>query len=143
MSKKVNILFLCVANSARSQLAEGLAKTIFGDTAHIESAGSTPCGRVQPWAIEVLKEFGIDISKNHSKAISDLPKDFIDNLDFAIILCSEEVCPVLNSNATKLYWPIKDPATVPEEQKRQAFQEARNDINSKIKTLCEQLRENK
>lgn len=52
-------------------------------------------------------------------------------------------CPVLNSNATKLYWPIKDPATVPEEQKRQAFQEARNDINSKIKTLCEQLRENK
>ncbi len=67
MSKSVHILFLCVANSARSQLAEGLAKSLFGSSAVVESAGSEPSGRVQPWAIEILKEDDIDISKNWSK----------------------------------------------------------------------------
>lgn len=61
MSKPVYILFLCVANSARSQLVEGVAKSIFGSDAVVESAGSEPSGKVQPWAVEVSKEVDVDI----------------------------------------------------------------------------------
>jgi arsenate reductase len=132
MPKQLNILFLCVANSARSQLAEGLAKSIFGINAHIESAGSEPSGQVQPWAVEVLKESGIDISKNWSKSVNDLPKDFINNLDFVITLCAEEVCPAFISQAKRLHWPIHDPAKAAEDVKRQAFQDARDEIKDRL-----------
>lgn len=132
MSKPVRILFLCVANSARSQLAEGLAKSIFRAEAIVESAGSVPSGKVQPWAIEVLKEDGIDISQNHSKSIDDLPSGFLANLDFVITLCAEEVCPILPSNAKKLHWPIQDPASAREEEKAQAFRIAKEQIQNRL-----------
>ena len=70
MSKPINILFMCVANSARSQLAEGLARSIFGSDAEIQSAGSNP-GSLNPFAIQVMNEIGIDISKQYSKSIDD------------------------------------------------------------------------
>ena len=73
-SNPVRILFLCVANSARSQLAKGIAKQIFGNSAKIESAGSEPFGVVQPWAVTVLNEIGIDISGNRSISTNDLAK---------------------------------------------------------------------
>ena len=126
------MLFLCVANSARSQLAEGLAKSVFSNDSRIESAGSEPSGKVQPWAVAVLKESGIDISKNWSKSITDLPQDFLDNLDYVITLCAEEVCPVFLSKAKRLHWPIPDPAKAPEELKEQAFQKARDEIKSRL-----------
>jgi arsenate reductase len=132
MSKPIHILFLCVANSARSQIAEGLGKSIFSDGAKIESAGSEPSGKVQPWAIEVLKEEGIDISQNWSKSFDQLPSDFMMNLDFVITLCAEEVCPILTSKAQKLHWPIPDPAKVPEGQKAEAFRKARDTIRQKL-----------
>lgn len=135
MSKPVRILFLCVANSARSQLAEGLAKSIFGSDAIIESAGSLPSGKVQPWAIEVLKEEGIDISNNHSKSINDLPREFLGSLDFVITLCAEEVCPILPSNAKKLHWPIQDPASALEKEKAQAFRMAKEQIQERLLTF--------
>jgi arsenate reductase len=139
LSKPVHILFLCVANSARSQLAEGLAKSIFGDRAVVESAGSEPSGKVQPWATEILKEEDIDISKNWSKSIDQLAPDFLANLDFVITLCAEEVCPLLPSKAKRLHWPIKDPAGVPEAEKQQAFRSAKNEIKSKIKMFRDEL----
>lgn len=128
----MNILFLCVANSARSQLAEGLAKDLYGTKAHIESAGSEPSGKVQSWAIKVLSETGIDISQNWSKSIEQLPPKFLEQLDFVITLCAEEVCPVLLSNAARLHWPIKDPAKVEEAQKAEAFRTARDEIKKKL-----------
>ena len=100
----MNILFLCVANSARSQLAEGIAKKLFGTKANIESAGSVPSGKVQPWAVKVLSESGIDISQNWSKSIDQLSHEFVEQLDFVITLCAEEVCPVLPSKAKRLHW---------------------------------------
>ena len=106
----MKLLFLCVANSARSQLAEGLAKFLFGARAEIWSAGSEPSGRVQPWAVEVLKESGVDISANWSKSVDELPQEFLEGLDYVITLCAEEVCPVLPSRAKRLHWPIADPA---------------------------------
>lgn len=132
MSKPVHILFLCVANSARSQLAEGLAKSIFGEAAKIESAGSEPSGKVQPWAIEVLKEQGIDISKNWSKSTDQLALGFLANLDYVITLCAEEVCPVLPTRAQRLHWPIPDPARVSEDQKAEAFREACQSLRIKL-----------
>jgi len=108
----MHILFLCVANSARSQMAEGLAKEILGDGHDIQSAGSIPSGEVHPNAIIAMDEIGIDIRNQFSKSIDDLDKDFIDNLDFAITLCAEEVCPMLPSKAENLHWVNEDPANI-------------------------------
>lgn len=130
----MNILFLCVANSARSQLAEGLAKAMFGDRATIESAGSEPSGKVQPWAIEVMKEEGIDISKNWSKSTEQLSPSFLADLTYVITLCDEEVCPVLPSRAKRLHWPVKDPTRVPEKDKRAEFRKTRDKIRGLIAT---------
>jgi len=128
----MNILFLCVANSARSQIAEGLAKEMFGDKAHIESAGSVPSGKVQPWAIEVLKEDGIDISRNFSKSYDQLSPKFLASIDYVITLCAEEVCPTMVSKAKKIHWPIPDPASVADPEKESAFCQARDSIRSKL-----------
>lgn len=132
MPKPIHILFLCVANSARSQLAEGLAKSIFGNDAVVESAGSEPSGKVQPWAVEILKEDNIDISKNWSKSTDQLSPQFLANLSYVITLCAEEVCPTLPSRAKRLHWPIQDPANVPEEKKAEAFRTARDEIKEKL-----------
>ena len=106
----MNILFLCVANSARSQMAEGLAKSMLGKNHSIQSAGSIPSGEVHPNAVMTMDDIGIDIREQYSKSIDDLDKDFIDNLDYAITLCAEEVCPVLSSKAENLHWVNEDPA---------------------------------
>jgi len=126
------ILFLCVANSARSQLAEGLAKRMYENRANVMSAGSEPSGIVQAWAIEALKEVGIDISQHLSKSIDGLPLGFLASLDYVITLCAEEVCPTLRSKATRLHWPIPDPASAPEEEKQKAFRTARDEIKKRL-----------
>lgn len=129
----MKILFLCVANSARSQLAEGLAKSILGDKFHIESAGSTPSRIVQPMAIQVLQEEGIDISQNWSKSFEELDPIFLKELDYVITLCAEEVCPAIITKAKRLHWPIPDPATASDEKKHKAFQSARDEIRKRLK----------
>lgn len=139
MPKPVYILFLCVANSARSQLAEGLAKAVFGGEAVVESAGSEPSGKVQPWAIEALKEVSIDISRNRSKSVAQLPPGFLANLNYVITLCAEEVCPVLPGKAVRLHWPILDPASAPEASKAEAFRSARDLIGEKLKAFQNEL----
>ena len=131
----MNILFLCVANSARSQMAEGLAKEILGDGHDIQSAGSIPSGEVHPNAIIAMDEIGIDIRNQFSKPIDDLDKDFIDNLDFAITLCAEEVCPVLPSNAQNLHWLNEDPAniTYSDKQLESSFSNTRDNLYKLVK----------
>lgn len=100
------LLFLCVANSARSQMAEGLARSILGPEASVTSAGSAP-SRVNPLAIEAMAELGIDISGQASKGVEEVP---LDEVDTVITLCAEEVCPVLPGTVRRLHWPIADPA---------------------------------
>jgi arsenate reductase len=131
----MNILFLCVANSARSQIAEGLANSMFANKATIQSAGSAPSGKVQLWAIEVLKEEGIDISRNFSKSFDQLSPKFLASLDYVITLCAEEVCPVMVSKAKKIHWPIPDPASASEEEKQSAFRQVRDSIRSKLESF--------
>ncbi len=131
----MNILFLCVANSARSQMAEGLAKSMLGKEHNIQSAGSIPSGEVHPSAVITMDEIGIDIREQFSKSTDDLDKDFIDNLDYAITLCAEEVCPVLPSNAKSLHWMNEDPANnkFNEIQLKYAFSKTRDNIFKLIK----------
>ena len=131
----MNILFLCVANSARSQMAEGLAKSMFGKEHNIQSAGSMPSGEVHPNAVMAMDDIGIDIRNQYSKSTDDLDKDFIDNLDFAITLCAEEVCPIINSNAKKLHWLNADPdnKNYSELELKNSFKIARENIFKLIK----------
>ena len=130
----MNILFMCVANSARSQMAEGLAKKLFGDQAWIESVGSKP-KRVNPYAIKVMQEIGIDLSQNYSKSIDQLPPKFIAGLSYIITLCADEVCPLMVAqNAKRLHWPFQDPAgkSGTEEEQLQYFRKARDSIQKKL-----------
>jgi arsenate reductase (thioredoxin) len=123
------ILFLCVANSSRSQFAEGLARQLFGDRAIIQSAGSEPT-TINPLAVAALREVGIDSTGQHAKSL-----DTIDtaNVDLVITLCAEEVCPVLPSRARRLHWPIRDPAAV---GTLDAFRAARDEIAARLRELA-------
>ena len=125
---------MCVANSARSQLAEGLARQIFTD-ADIQSAGSHP-GSLNPYAVAVMKEIGLDISGHYSKSFDNLSPQFIVGLDYLITLCSEEVCPTMATKAKKLHWPQSDPATkehLPEAALLKRFRQARDTIEKRLK----------
>lgn len=137
----MKILFMCVANSARSQLAEGLAKKIFPN-AEIQSAGSRP-STLNPYAVKVMTEIGIDISNHYSKSVNDLNPNFISQLDFVITLCAEEVCPVIISKAKKLHWPFPDPASkepIPDEEMLKKFSIARDNISKKLLQFKESLK---
>ena len=137
----MKILFLCVANSARSQIAEGLAKNILGSQAEIYSAGSEPSGKINPFAIQVMQELDIDITAHHSKSWHDLPSMFLADLDYVITLCAEEVCPVMTSDAHKLHWGMSDPAIAgnTDEERLDAFRSTRETIQSKLLQLKTKL----
>ena len=98
-----SVLFLCVANSARSQMAEGLAREIFGDRVPVQSAGSEP-SFVNPYALEVMREVDIDLGTHHSKSVQTIDPASVDTV---ITLCAEEVCPVFLGKAKRLHWPIR------------------------------------
>jgi protein-tyrosine-phosphatase/N-acetylglutamate synthase-like GNAT family acetyltransferase len=100
------VVFLCVANSARSQIAEGVARARFGDRISVASAGSAP-SRVNPLAISMLARAGIDISGHVSKRVDDLDPS---GIELVVTLCAEEVCPVMLGGMRRLHWPIPDPA---------------------------------
>lgn len=129
-----HILFMCVANSARSQMAEGLANQVFGTTAEIQSAGSEP-KVVNSYAIKAMSEIGIDISKHYSKTYDHLSPKFLVTLDYIITLCAEEVCPRMASkSALKIHWPFPDPAGSGSEQEQMArFRQTRDAIHLKLK----------
>lgn len=135
-----NILFMCVANSARSQMAEGLARKLFGASAHVESAGSAP-STVNPLAFQAMKEIGIDLSAHHSKSCDELAPEFFARLDFVITLCAEEVCPTVISKAKKLHWPMPDPAGktgTPEEQ-LQRFRDVRDNLAARLAAFSREI----
>ena len=131
----MNILFLCVANSARSQIAEGLAKAMLGSKHNIQSAGSIPSGKVHPHAIATMKDIGIDLSDHYSKSTDNLDDNFLENLDYAITLCAEEVCPVLPDSVNSLHWMNEDPANenYTELQLQNSFMTTRENIYKLIK----------
>ncbi len=126
------LLLLCVANSARSQMAEGLARSVAGADLWIGSAGSEPAA-VRPEAIAVLAELGIDIRHQRSTSVDDVPRE---RVDAVITLCDEEVCPVFGAPVHRLHWGLPDPAAVADEEERlRAFRAVRDELRRRLGVL--------
>ncbi len=136
--KPEGILFLCTANSCRSQMAEGFARVLAPKNVRVYSAGTEP-KTVHPLAIKVMKEVGIDISGQSSKGLEAIP---LEKMDLAITLCGEaaESCPTLPKKTEHLHWPLPDPALAQgdEETISKTFREVRDDIRARVEKLLSQ-----
>ena len=130
------LLFLCRANSCRSQMAEGMARELLPDSVAVFSAGSRP-SRVDPRAVAALKEAGLDISQQRSKSLDEIP---VDQVDLVVTLCAEGEadCPVFPGDVTRRYWPLRDPAgaTGSDEQIMEAFRTVRAELTDRIRQLA-------
>ena len=124
------MLLLCVHNSARSQMAEGFARSM-APNADVWSAGTKPT-RVHPLAIEAMQEVGIDISGQASKSVEAVPVGSIDTL---VTLCAESEleCPQVSTEARRLHWPLPDPAQEP--ASIEAFRRVRDEIRWRVSLL--------
>jgi protein-tyrosine-phosphatase len=127
-----HLLFLCVANSARSQMAEGIARSLAPPGLRVSSSGSEPSA-VRPEAVTVLSEIGVDISGQHSKGIDEVERP----VDAVITLCAEEVCPVWLEPARRVHWGLPDPAAVvgASENRLGAFRAVRDELARRLAVL--------
>ncbi|MBN1929029.1 MAG: arsenate reductase ArsC [Chlorobiaceae bacterium] len=137
-TNKQKVLILCSGNSARSQMAEGYLRNLAGDRFEVMSAGTDAAPAINPFAVAVMNEAGIDISAQYPKDLSlYLGKIFI---HYLIIVCSKanDTCPriwpgIANQN-NRLYWPVDDPAEVTgsDTEKLEAFRKCRDEIKNKL-----------
>ncbi len=119
------MLFLCVANSARSQIAEGWARRLAPKELVIWSAGSQAT-IVSEYAKQVMSEVGIDIGKQWSKSVHEVP---LGEVDLVITLCADEVCPPLPAGIEHRHWPMPDPGGA------ESFRSIRDQIKLKLEAL--------
>ena len=128
-----HVLFLCVANSARSQMAEGIARALAPAAVRISSAGSQP-SRLNPLAVKALAEIGIDIGGHASKSVNDLPAG---DVDVVVTLCAEEVCPVFLGSALRIHWGLPDPAVFAgdENARLDAFRRVRDELRRRLERV--------
>lgn len=146
MSERDVILFLCVANSARSQMAEAMGRDLAPDGWRVMSAGSEPT-RVNPLAVRALEEIGLTTVGHESKSVHDIP---LEQVHTVVTLCAEEVCPVFPEDGSgtvqKLHWPHEDPAPPPqaaaatarppsEEEAEAAFRRVRDQIRDRLRAF--------
>ena len=124
-----HILFLCVANSARSQMAEGIARHLAPDGVTVSSAGSEPA-TVRAQALAVLGEIGIDISAHYSKGVDEVARP----VDAVVTLCEEEVCPAWLGDTHRVHWSLPDPAAAAGSPERQldAFRAVRDELRRRL-----------
>ena len=109
--KRKNVLFVCIHNSARSQMAEAFLNQICGDTFAAHSAGLEP-GKLNPAVVEVMREIGMDLSGNRTKSVFDMVKSG-KLFAYVITVCDEasaERCPIFPGIATRLHWSFPDPS---------------------------------
>lgn len=130
---RTGLLFLCVANSARSQMAEGLARAMLPEGTDVYSAGSAPT-QPNPYAVRVMADIGIDLSTHHAKSVDNIPQDRIGTV---ITLCADEVCPVFPAGVERHHWPLADPAAASgaEEEILTAFRATRDDIQQRLRSF--------
>jgi two-component system phosphate regulon sensor histidine kinase PhoR len=130
-----SILFVSAGNSCRSQMAEGFARQLAVPGQQIYSAGTEP-KPIHPLAIEVMKEAGIDISRQHSKSLNEVP---LRSADLMITLCSDaaELCPDVPADVTRVHWPLPDPALGRggEDDLRKIFRDVRDAIRARVEAL--------
>jgi arsenate reductase len=139
---KKNVLFVCIHNSARSQMAEAFLKAECGEEFEVCSAGLEP-GRLNPVVVEAMREIGIDISGNQTKAVSEMIKSG-KTFAYVITVCDEtsaERCPVFPGVTTRLHWSFPDPSAIQgtREQKLAGTREIRDAINAKVKVWCSEV----
>ena len=130
-----HLLFLCVANSARSQMAEGIARSLAPDDL-ISSAGSAP-SQVNPFAIRALEEIGIDASGQRSKGVDEIRGAAGHDVDAVITLCAEEVCPAWLGEARRVHWPLPDPAAAAgsDAEVLASFSQVRDELRRRLSAL--------
>jgi arsenate reductase len=125
------VVFVCVENSNRSQMAEAFAHIHGAGRVEVYSAGSRPSGRVNPKAVEAMRELGYDLTAHRSKSLADLAGiDF----DVAVTMGCGDECPLLRAGR-RLDWQIPDPRDMPPEQ----FREVRDLIEAQVKNLLQSL----
>ena len=130
MRKKKKILFVCVENARRSQMAQGFAEAIGKGKLEVYSAGSRPSSSVDPLVIEVMKEKGIDLTAKRPKGLNDLPPI---EMDFLVTMGCEETCPAVPSRKI-IAWEIPDPKGKPIE----VFRSVRDTIENKVRVLLKE-----
>ncbi|MDR7435727.1 MAG: arsenate reductase ArsC [Armatimonadota bacterium] len=140
MGRKKRVLFLCIGNSARSQMAEGLVNHFLSDRWEAYSAGTEPAGYVHPLAIEAMAELGVDISAQRSKSVDELHEV---KFDLVITLCDEasEACPVWLKEDPVVHIGFPDPAQAggSQEERLDAFRKTRDAIREKVLEYLEKV----
>ena len=130
------VLFLCTGNSCRSQMAEGWMRHYTGDRAQVFSAGTKPAG-LNPLAVVVMREIGVDISGHRSKHIEELARE---DLAYVITVCdsAREACPVFPGALYQLHWSFDDPAAAAgtEEDKLKVFRRVRDEIAARVRDFA-------
>ena len=137
--ERPRVLFLCVHNSARSQMAEGLLRSMAGGAVEVRSAGLEARG-VRPDAVTVMRELGLDISGQRSKSVEELAGE---PFDIVVTTCEEakEACPFFPGAGQTLHWDLPDPSAVSgdEQTRLDAFREVRDELWSYIADLIREL----
>jgi arsenate reductase len=140
MTKKV--LFICVHNSARSQMSEAWLNYTCGEFFEAQSAGLEP-GTINPLVVRAMKEVGIDLSNKSTRRVFDVWKSG-QMFQYVITVCSEaeaKGCPIFAGVTTRLHWPFPDPSqlTGTEEEKLRQIRAIRDEIRVKVEEWCEQV----
>ncbi len=129
--ERLRILFVCVQNASRSQMAQGFAEAFGKGRVEVYSAGSHPSSHINPLAIEVMKEKNIDLSGRQPKGLSDLPPV---EMDYLITMGCEETCPAVSARKI-IEWQIPDPKGKPIDEVRKI----RDILEAKVKKLIEEV----
>lgn len=140
---KIKVLFVCGKNTARSQMGEALLKALGGDRFEAESAGLEAGDKINPLAIEVMKEIGIDISQNSTKKVFDFYKAG-KTYNYVIAVCDAaqaERCPIFPGVRKQLHWPFPDPAafTGSWEERLQRARELRDQMRVKLEEWIKEV----
>jgi arsenate reductase len=125
------LLFVCVENSCRSQIAEAFARIHGKGKLEIYSAGSRPSGKVNPKAIESMREVGYDLAKHDSKSLAEIPAA---EYDFVVTMGCGDECPYIQAKHRE-DWNIQDPKNLPPDQ----FQKIRDEIEKKVKEVLSRI----
>ncbi len=139
----IRVLFLCVHNSARSQMAEAYLKRFGGDLFEVESAGLEP-GRLNPFVVRALREEGIDISSHGTQDVFELYKAGR-TYRYVITVCSKEAaerCPIFPGRTERLHWPFDDPSTFrgSDEEVMAQVRAVRDAIREKVRSFAVEVR---
>ncbi len=142
---KQKVLFICVHNSARSQMAEAFLNDICGDHFEVHSAGLEP-GNLNPLAVEAMREIGIDILQKQTQSVSDVLESGPAAAGFAYVItvCDEssaERCPVFPGDAKRLHWGFPDPSALSgsDDERLAGTRKIRDQIRARIETWCDEM----